>query len=124
MQRIKENVRLRLEDSHEHAKSAAVTLGALGVLSVLFLNHSSQATGTFWRLLITFVVNLIPKVHYRCSRLMLAPAPLLILFPLQTLRHCGRRRRVSLHHHVYWLRIALRLELLFCSQACPSAAYG
>jgi hypothetical protein len=123
MQRIKENVRLRLEDSHEHAKSAAVTLGALGLLSALFLNHSSQATGTFWRLLITFVVNLIPKVDYRCARLTLAPAPL-ILFPLQTFRHRGRRRRVSLHHHVFRLRIPLRLELFFCSQTCPSAAAG
>ena len=100
MQRIKENVRLRLEDSHEHAKSAAVTLGALGLFNALFINHSSQATGTFWRLLITFVVNLIPKVDYRCVRLMLAPAPL-ILFPLQTFRHRGRRRRVSLHRNMY-----------------------
>jgi hypothetical protein len=65
MDRIKENLRLRLEDSHAHAKSAAVTLGVLGLFSALFLNHSSQATGTFWRLLITFLVNLIPKVNYR-----------------------------------------------------------
>ena len=91
MERIKENLLLRLEESHQHAKAAALILFALGLLSVFFLNHSSKATSTFWQYLITFVVNLVPKADYRCisfnfcSSIMLASLNL-NLFKIQALR--------------------------------------
>jgi hypothetical protein len=65
MEHVKESLRLRLEYSHQHARAAATALFVLGCLSVFFLNHSSQATSTFWHSLISFVVNLVPKADYR-----------------------------------------------------------
>jgi len=64
MERIKQNLRRRMEDSHQHSEAAAMTMFALGCLSVFFLNHSSKASATFWQFVITFVVNLIPKTDY------------------------------------------------------------
>jgi hypothetical protein len=66
MERVKQNLRRRIQDSHEHAKVVAIILGILGFFNALFHNHSSKATSTFWRFLITFVVNLVPKTDYVC----------------------------------------------------------
>ncbi len=66
MERVKQNLRRRIQDSHQHAEAVAIILGVLGVLNAVFLNHSSKATSTFWQFLITFVVNLIPKTDYVC----------------------------------------------------------
>jgi hypothetical protein len=65
MERVKEKLRLRLEESHQHANAAAITLFFLGFFSAFSLNHSPKATSTFWQFLITFIVNLIPKADYR-----------------------------------------------------------
>ncbi len=85
MEYVKESLRLRLEYSHQHARAAATALFVLGCLSVFFLNHSSQATSTFWHSLISFVVNLVPKADYRYLLLLLCAAfrLSLMLFGLQ-----------------------------------------
>jgi hypothetical protein len=65
MERVKEALGRRLEDSHEDARLTAKILFSLGCLNAVAFNYSHDVASFFWQNLIVFLVNLVPKTNFR-----------------------------------------------------------